>query len=82
MRKLALAATLFCPLTVGCATADRTAGENCCLVAGAVGAAALIELAFDAAFPDPEPKVDGSVESERKHFDWEQRQMADAYDFD
>lgn len=69
-------------LTAGCATAHRTAGENCCLIAAGVGAAAVVGLAGSAidSVLDPEPRVDGSVESQRRHFDWKQRQIEEAYD--
>src|SRR5205085_1269006 len=72
MPKAAFVACLLCLPLAGCAAKQR---KTCCLVAGAVGLAALIGLA-DASIDSalyPEPANTDTAEGQRKHWEWEHR---------
>ncbi len=65
-----------------CIAATGCAGHrNCCLIAAAVGAGALVSVAGSAldTVIDPEPPVGTTEKSQREHFDWVQRQSDDSF---
>jgi hypothetical protein len=68
-----LACLLSLPLA-GCAAKQR---KTCCLIAGGVGLAALFGLAGGAIddVVDPEPTHSDTGEGQRKHWEWQQRQI-------
>jgi hypothetical protein len=70
---IVIACLVFVPLA-GCAARQR---KTCCLIAGAVGLAALIGigdgLINDAI--DREPTHTDTSEGQLKHWEWEQRQL-------
>jgi hypothetical protein len=71
MFKTAFIACLVCLLAAGCA--GHRSGKTCCLIAGGIGLAALFGLADSAL--DPEPGNTDTAEGQRKHWEWEQRQL-------
>ena len=78
MRHVLVASSLLGVTTTGCA--GHSCCKNCCLVAGAVGAATAVGFAFGAIdrVIDPEPTNTDTEAGQRKHWEWEQRQLEDS----